>query len=202
MKQKIIGIIAGLIFWAYKFTLRFDLQFENEGDRPLLKKMLKTKKPDHDSKYILAFFHQDELCMLPFFIGKQLSMLVSHSKDGEIMATALKTQGHTPVRGSSSKGAVAGLIACIRKVKEGYPNAMAVDGPRGPIYKVKDGVIAISNKTNTPILPMRAHPVKAKIFEKSWNKAKLPMPFSKVVLKVGAIKSYEKEELENCLINL
>ena len=80
--------------------------------------------------------------------------------------------------------------------------ALAVDGPRGPIYKVKEGICAISKKTNTPIIPLCAKPKNVKIFEKSWNKAKLALPFTKIEIHFGEFKVYSTEELEMELIQL
>lgn len=110
--------------------------------------------------------------------------------------------GFTTVRGSSSKGAARGLLAAIKKVKEGYHFAIAVDGPRGPIYKVKEGLPAISRKTEVPILPARAYPSRAKIFEKSWNKAKFPMPFSTIEIRYGEFGIYDSKTLESKLNEL
>ena len=131
-----------------------------------------------------------------------MAVLVSLSKDGEIMKGVVEKLGLSTVRGSSSKGAARGLLAAIKKVKEGYHFAIAVDGPRGPIYKVKEGLPAISRKTEVPILPARAYPSRAKIFEKSWNKAKLPMPFSTIEIRFGKMEIYDGAELEKQLLAL
>lgn len=202
MKQKILGFIATIIFKILKLTYRYELSFINETDKKLFFTFINSKKPDINTNCVFAFFHQDELCLLPYFMNKKISLLVSLSKDGQIMAEATKRMGCIPVRGSSSRGAVAGLIACIKKVKEGYSNAIAVDGPRGPIYEVKEGVIAISDKTQRPIVPLRAHPKRAKIFDKAWNKARLAYPFSKIEISIGPIQKYSREELEITLGSL
>lgn len=131
-----------------------------------------------------------------------MAVLVSLSKDGELMKRIAEKLGFATVRGSSSKGAARGLLAAIKKVREGYHFAIAVDGPRGPIYKVKEGLPAISRKTEIPIIPVRAFPSRAKIFRKSWNQAKLPMPFSTIELRFGNIAVYESVELEKELSKL
>ncbi len=202
MKQKLIGLVAAYIFKILRLTYRYELIFKKESDKDLFKRLIHTKKPDINNNAVIAFFHQDELCMLPYFMHKKISILVSLSKDGQIMTEATTRMGYIPVRGSSSRGAVAGLIASIKKVKDGYSNAIAVDGPKGPIYKVKDGVVAISKKTQRPIIPLRSYPSKAKTFENAWNKAKLAYPFSKIEIIVGEIKMYEKEDLEIMLQSL
>jgi len=202
MKQKLLGFLAAIIFKILKLTYRYELSFKNDSDKELFFAFINSKKPDINTNCVFAFFHQDELCLLPYFMNKKISLLVSLSKDGQIMAEATKRMGCIPVRGSSSRGAVAGLIASIKKVREGYSNAIAVDGPRGPIYKVKEGVIAISDKTQRPIVPLRAHPSKAKVFEKAWNKARLAYPFSKIVISIGNIQNYSSDQLETEILSL
>lgn len=202
MKEKIIGFIAAWLIRLLGMTYRYRLHFTSDEAKEFFLKCHNEKKPLHDSRYLLGFFHQDELCLLNFFKGQNMGVLVSISKDGEIMYQATKNLGYVGVRGSSSKRAVAGLIAAIRKVKDGYKMAFAVDGPRGPIYKVKDGITAVSSKTGVPIIPARAIASSQKVFEKAWNKAKLPKPFSKIDIHIGEAKVYTSPELEAALISL
>jgi lysophospholipid acyltransferase (LPLAT)-like uncharacterized protein len=202
MKIRLLGFLASLLLRVLKLTYRYKLEFKSIEEESKFKKYLNSKKPNFENAFLLAFFHQDELALIPYFKHTGFSVLVSLSKDGEIMSQASSRLGYLPVRGSSSRGAVAGLIAAIKKVKEGYNFAFAVDGPRGPIFKVKEGICAVSKKTGRPILPVRAHVANEYIFEKSWNKAKFPKPFSAITLKFGEFKLYDSEDLENTLLRL
>ena len=202
MKQKILGLIAFTIIRLIGMTMRYHLHFKSKEDEEFFYKCYNQKKPTQDTKYLLAIFHQDELCVMNYFRNRNMSVLISVSKDGEIMNQTAKLLGYKPVRGSSSRKAVAGLIAAIKKVRDGYKMAFAVDGPRGPIYKVKDGVCAIAKKTDTKILPMRAVPSKVIISEKSWNKAKFPKPFSRMDFYFAPAKVYTTEELEEVMVSL
>ncbi len=196
MKQKILGFIASAFLWLIGSTYRYRYHFPDKETEDEFKKFIKAKKPDFDSSFILAFYHQDEMCLIPHYKFTGFSVLVSVSKDGEIMNTLAKNLGYHPVRGSSSKKAVSGLIAAIKKVKEGYHFAMAVDGPKGPIYKVKPGICAISDKTKRKIIPVRCTPKRTWIFEKAWNKAKLPKPFTRIDYYFGKFDFYNPNQLE------
>jgi lysophospholipid acyltransferase (LPLAT)-like uncharacterized protein len=178
MKQKLLAFIAFLLLRALYFTWRIKLHFNHPEDEDYIRKCIKAKSPNFERQYLLGFFHQDELTLVPYFAGTKIGTLVSISKDGEIMANAAKMMNYTVVRGSSSKKAVSGLIAALKKLKEGYSFSLAVDGPRGPIYKVKDGLPAMSKKSGIKIIPIRAYPRSFVLFHKSWNQAKLPKPFS------------------------
>lgn len=202
MKEKILGLIAGyLLKHYYLIFIRFEERFENPRDKEKFFKAFEKPIPKKD-KLIIAFFHQDELALIPYFINKNIAVLVSPSKDGEIMCSAIDYLGYQSVRGSSNKKPVAGLLAAIKKTLKGYNFAMAVDGPKGPIYKVKEGVIKISEKAQTQIIPIRAELSRFYLFKKAWNQARLPMPFSKVIVHIGSIDFYTKETLEEKIISL
>ncbi len=62
---------------------------------------------------------------------------------------------------------------------------MAVDGPKGPLHKVKPGVFELSRLAKAKIVPTGAATSRAILFHKSWNKAELPKPFAKIVVWFG-----------------
>ena len=198
MREKILGFIAYLIIRILGATYRYELFFHSKRDGERFRQYFKTVSP----AFLIAFFHQDELCLIDFFRNKNIHVMVSISKDGQIMAHAIRRLGFSTISGSSSKKAVSALISAVKAVMKGKSMAFAVDGPRGPIYQVKDGICAISQKTNTPIIPVCGKPKRVKFFEKSWNKAKLPYPISKIEVHVGEMKVYGTEQLETELIRL
>ena len=93
--------------------------------------------------------------------------------------------GGQTVRGSSTRGGIQALKGIIALKKQGYRPNMAVDGPKGPIYKVKPGVFQISRLTGLPIIPISFHASKTYLFKKSWNQTRLPLPFSKITIQWG-----------------
>jgi lysophospholipid acyltransferase (LPLAT)-like uncharacterized protein len=76
---------------------------------------------------------------------------------------------------------------------------MAVDGPKGPIYRTKEGIIRLSQKSGRPIFPFRAWPERFILFRKAWNQARLPLPFSRIHIMVGPAAMYSREELDDAL---
>jgi len=196
------GLLAGFLYKIYSSTFRYELDFEDATDKKIFFEDLATRDKNPGHNLIYACFHQDDLSCLPYFSDKNICILISQSKDGQILASAVEYMGYQTVRGSSHRGGVAGLLAGMKKVREGHKMTIAVDGPRGPIYKVKEGITAVSEKSTRPIVPVRGFPQKKIVFEKSWNKATLPLPFTKVVLKLGKIGFYSTQELENKMRSL
>ncbi len=130
----------------------------------------------------VAHWHGDELALTPRFGHLAPTILVSHSKDGEIMARATRALGYRVTRGSSTRGAVGGLIALIKAVREGHVVVLAVDGPQGPRGVCKPGIIRIVQKTGAPLFPVGVAVSHRFVFKKTWNQAYLPLPFSRQVI--------------------
>lgn len=196
------GLLAGFIYKIYSSTFRYYLTFEDSSDAKLLFDDLATIDANPGKNLIYACFHQDDLSCLPYFSNRNICILISQSKDGQILASAVEYMGYQTVRGSSHRGAVAGLLAGMKKVIEGHKMTVAVDGPKGPIYKVKEGITALSDKAKRPIVPVRGYPERKFVFKKSWNKATLPLPFTKIHLKVGKIGFYTTQSLEDKMMSL
>jgi len=202
LPQKIAGLLAGFLYKCYASTFRYELQFEDESDRKLVFQDIGILVPHPGSNLVYCCFHQDDLNTLPYFANSRLCILISRSKDGQILASAVEHMGYQTVRGSSHRGGVVGLLSLIKKMQEGYGTVLAVDGPRGPRFKVKQGAQMVSQKVKRPIVPVRAFPQSKYVFKKSWNLATIPMPFSKVIIVMGKIDFYSTESLENKLNSL
>jgi lipopolysaccharide heptosyltransferase II len=116
---------------------------------------------------------------------KNIVIMVSLSKDGEILSRILDNFGYLTVRGSSSKKAQSALIEIIRYARKGYSLAFAADGPRGPYHKLKSGVVYVAKKTGLPLIPISCFPKSKVTFNKSWDKTIIPLPFSKIIQVYG-----------------
>ena len=88
------------------------------------------------------------------------------------------------VRGSSSRGGARALIHLIQAVREGYSPMLTPDGPRGPIYKVQDGILFLAKKTGLPIIPVGSA-LSHKFKVRSWDKMRIPLPFGKTAFTYG-----------------
>lgn len=136
-------------------------------------------------RIILAFWH-GRLLMMPYsYLGNGITILVSTSKDGELIARTVKGFGIESVRGSTSKGWMSGLKGLLKAVRSGRDVAITPDGPRGPGMKAQMGVIQIARATGLPIVPMSFGASRKKTFG-SWDSFILPYPFSKGVFVSGA----------------
>jgi lysophospholipid acyltransferase (LPLAT)-like uncharacterized protein len=175
---KILPKIIYIFYTTYMKTVKF---------------LYNTKKPNYLCIY--AHFHQDELILINAARNYNYCVMTSYSKDGELMTQFLKKMGYFCVRGSSSKKAISGFLALLSFAKSKKNSiVLAVDGPKGPIYKVKKGVILLSKLSGLPIVPLVAKPYSYYTLNKSWNKALIPKLFSKVNICIGKPIYIDKEE--------
>lgn len=137
--------------------------------------------------YICGFWHNKlvgaTLALTTF--SEKKAVLVSPSKDGELISTPLEKFGFTIVRGSSGKDSIKSVIKLIKLVKEGYSAGTPLDGPKGPIYEVKPGMLFLAQKSGKAIVPIGIAFSRKWIFKKAWDKFQLPKPFSKMVCAIG-----------------
>jgi lysophospholipid acyltransferase (LPLAT)-like uncharacterized protein len=134
--------------------------------------------------FILAFWHRHLLLMPYAYRGKKISVLVSQSKDGELIARTVARLGIDSSRGSSSRGGIAGMRSLLRKAAEGWDIAFTPDGPRGPLREVQAGVILAAASTGLAVLPVAIAASRAKLL-RSWDRFLVPLPFSTVHIVYG-----------------
>lgn len=147
----------------------------------------------NNKSFILAHWHGDELAVLFLVKHFGLATMTSTSKDGELINHVIHKFGGKTSRGSSTRGGVSALKGLIKLCKNGNPTSVAVDGPKGPIYKVKPGVFEISRLTGAPIFSIGACVKKKIVSKKSWNNGYIPKPFAKVVVTFKPYKTITKD---------
>ncbi len=162
-------LIFRLLWWSWRITLIEPAEMQS---------FLKEKRP-----LILAHWHGDEIALLHLVRRYRLATITSTSKDGELMTRVISKLGGVSSRGSSTRGGVSALKGILRLLKTGEHNcSIAVDGPKGPIYKVKPGIFEISRLVGAPIYWVGVSADRFYKFEKAWNKAILPKPFARVYI--------------------
>jgi lysophospholipid acyltransferase (LPLAT)-like uncharacterized protein len=140
-----------------------------------------------------AHWHGDEIALFSHFGSWGLTLLVSQSKDGEIMARAAEALGYRVTRGSSSRGAVGGLLALIKAARSGQSVVLAVDGPQGPRWVCKQGIVQVAQKAGLPLFPVGVAVSRKFVFKKTWNQVYFPLPFARQIILVGRPLNFPKK---------
>jgi lysophospholipid acyltransferase (LPLAT)-like uncharacterized protein len=144
----------------------------------------------HGRQFLLFFTHRDSNIVIP----------ASESRDGEIQAGIISRFGFGVVRGSSKRKGAQAYLGLMKALRDGKSIALAVDGPRGPIYEVKQGITSLAGKLGKPIVPLVMGAKRSWVLEKIWDKYMLPKPFTECVIMYGEpilVNGTGVEELEN-----
>lgn len=125
---------------------------------------------------IYAMWHKNQFCVYGIPDRAHLTIQVSTSLDGEIIASVIEKMGFKVVRGSAERrGAVQSTMQMISRLNDGESIGIMVDGPHGPLYKVKNGVLKLAQKTGAPIIPVHWYSSQLTFITlPSWDKMKTP----------------------------
>jgi len=135
---------------------------------------------------LLAFWHNRAM-MMPIACtdrGRKLCIMNSQHRDGEIATRAAARWGIRSVRGSATRGGAAGFLQLLNAYRSGEDVAVVPDGPRGPRYVAKAGVIYLARAAGTPIYPVTYAARRARQL-RSWDRLIIPLPFSQIVYVIG-----------------
>lgn len=124
-----------------------------------------------------------------------LAAMISASKDGGLLADVLEKFDVEAVRGSTSRRGAQALLEATGWAEKGYHIAITPDGPRGPCYKVQDGIIGLAQVSGLPIVPLSAQ-VDSKICTRSWDRFQIPLPFARCRVLFGKPISVPREAPE------
>jgi lysophospholipid acyltransferase (LPLAT)-like uncharacterized protein len=134
--------------------------------------------PSEKKPGILSCWHENAFISLSLKVPRDISILVSQSKDGDLVRGITSVNGWSAVRGSSSKGGQEALQAYQKFLKENptYSVGITVDGPRGPRRLAKRGAFEIAKLSGRPVVPFLPVAKNNKVL-RTWDKMKIPRIF-------------------------
>lgn len=174
MFWRLLGTLLGIFMRLWFFTVRIKKINEKYAEMRI----------DGGLKTIFALWHSDLLPLMWIYRNRGIYIPVSLSRDGEIASGLLRSCGYKLIRGSSTRGGFKVLREMEEVLERGGVVAVAVDGPQGPPHQPKRGVIWLSKRCGVEIIPVIAE-VKGGIRINSWDRMKVPFPFSIVKVRFG-----------------
>jgi hypothetical protein len=175
LKQRIALAIVPRLASALICCLGVTLRYEDITDPGTL--------PGYDTPppAVYAFWHRCLLASAWRFRNHGVTILISRSFDGELIARTVERLGFVAIRGSSSRDGAAGLRNLQRAYVAGHYCAITADGPRGPAQVAKPGVVQLAKLVDSPVGAFYVHPHSA-WQANSWDRFLIPKPFSRVTV--------------------
>jgi lysophospholipid acyltransferase (LPLAT)-like uncharacterized protein len=139
--------------------------------------------------YIASLWH-NRLLIFPFvlrrfFPDRHGAALISASRDGELLADAIKRFDYDVVRGSSSRLGASAILQLSQTLASGRDVVITPDGPRGPAYELGPGIVFLAQKSGAAVVPVNIEYSTCWRL-KSWDRFILPRPFAKVHVIIGS----------------
>ncbi len=174
LAERLLVLLAAPLIHLLGLTLRFELKGRVDLGFPKGK----------SGSFLMTLWHETLLMGMWFHRGMNVHVLISQSRDGELIAGVTRRFGYIPERGSSTRGGVLGARGMVSALKGGERGAITPDGPRGPRRKLHEGVLAIAKLSGRPILPV-AFCAQRCWRVGSWDRFIIPKPFSRAVFVYG-----------------
>ncbi len=175
LRYRLAGVVGGTAIDALLATTRYSVEGAEHYEG-----LARAGRP-----VLLALWHGRLLACAYYHRGRPLTTLISRSRDGEYASRLFERWGFRIVRGSSSRGARTASRALLDAAAAGESIAVTVDGPRGPLHRVKPGFIELARRSGLPIVPASASARGAWWFQ-SWDRFLVPRPFTRVHMAFGA----------------
>jgi lysophospholipid acyltransferase (LPLAT)-like uncharacterized protein len=138
-----------------------------------------------EGRSVIACFWHGRLLAMPFaYEGKPAKVLISRHNDGEFIARVVKYFGLGTVRGSHKKTSISSMREILTELRQGTTIGITPDGPKGPRYQVKPGIVEIARMTQSPIIPVTYGASRKRSFA-SWDRFVFPYPFSRILFLWG-----------------
>ena len=131
--------------------------------------------------------------------GMDLTLVASASRDGELSTRFMRHHGARVVRGSSTRGgarALRGVHEAVRR--HGSSPILIPDGPKGPPYHFKAGVLRLAQLTGAPVFNLGFAAERAWTIG-TWDRMVFPKPFSRVAVAVAPPRPVPRDLGEEAL---
>lgn len=176
-----LGFLCGVLLLLWRACLRTRAV---DDPRPGLR--------EAGRRYVYAILHAQQLNFILFSDERPVAAMISASRDGDLIVPPCRLRGVIPVRGSTrkkgkDKGGARALDLLREHVREGTPALLAVDGPRGPRSTVHWGVVKLALELDACVVIAGVFPNRRKLLSKSWDRTQLPLPFTTLVGRFGAV---------------
>jgi lysophospholipid acyltransferase (LPLAT)-like uncharacterized protein len=174
VRWKAVGFLGRFVLRVWAKTSRIKVIGEDE-----------YRKAKHAGRaIILLLWHGRQMLAPYFFRNRNITVLVSPSRDGEIISQIALGWRFRLVRGSGSHSIVRAWVEMRQELRKGGELVITPDGPRGPDRQLKPGCLKLAQETGALLIPW-SFSASRKKFLGSWDRFLLFYPFSRIVAVYG-----------------
>ncbi len=181
MKKSLKKILQDFVIFLLPYYLKILIKTSKVVvlNKQVIEPHLNDSKP-----FILALWHCNAFTGPILLRDMDLYVLISQSRDGDLIDRIVKKFRNNSVRGSTTRGGIQALKILVKLGREGKRILITPDGPKGPAFKVQPGIISLASVTGLPIIPFHHESLK-QIKAKSWDKVRIPSLFNTIIIRYG-----------------
>jgi len=178
--KRIIGWLVAAYMTLVKHTTRWEIRRADQ-----------VADIAGNGKGVIALVWHSRFMMLTAAWKKRFQLpyvLISRSRDGDIVAHTSHFLGLKTIRGSAkskgktkAKGGAKAGRDIISAIEQGGCIVVTPDGPRGPRQRLGDGPLRLAKLTGAPLMPC-SFAIKSRKQFNSWDRFVLPLPFGRGVI--------------------
>lgn len=170
-----------VLWWIYKSQRSWDIRISPEAEA----------YSQGGKSYVACFWHSRLLMMAPLYYDgfrikhkHALSMLVSPSRDGDIVERLAGRFNIKTIRGSGVEAPVVAARQMLRALRSGDAIGITPDGPRGPRYEFNSVGHKLAKDHNVPMFLGSFSCTNGFVITRSWDHMLVPLPFGRAVLMI------------------
>lgn len=157
-----------------------------------------NKNLDNNSNYIICFWHSFICLYFTVFFKNRNHAWLQHPtwymKPSHVL---LQFAGvRKIILGSSGHSGRKAADELVTYLKNGYSTVILPDGPSGPPFKMKKGIVHIALQCNVPVVPIRFE-AKPCFVIPNWDHRRWPLPFSKIKVTIDEAIYITEENFES-----
>lgn len=185
-QKKRLPSVAGLKTVLLSFLASSYIRFVNLTSQIIwVNRSIRDELEAAGQGFIYVFWHGRQLFLVVTHRGPRSHPLISHSRDGDLIARVCRSFGVTAIRGSSSRGGSEALLEMKSLLEAGENVGLTPDGPRGPFQQVQPGALFLAQKTERPIVPVAYGARRRWMMKGPWDEFLVPKPFNRIAMVYG-----------------
>lgn len=137
---------------------------------------------------IFAFWHQQTFIPIFLYRHQNACIITINGSRGDVITRVATWLGYQVERLPGPDEGERGtkrMVKFLRLIQKGYDSNIAIDGPAGPAFRARPGIIFLSQRTGFPILPMVVDARPKWVMKNRWDHYFIPFPFARVRLVIG-----------------
>ena len=161
---------------------------------------------------ILTFWHEASALMpmawrtvKPLLEGRHAALMLSRSRDAEMIRPLLSKLGVTAIIGSSEKrpqsrkkGGLSAMLQARDHLLAGGILGVALDGPRGPAKIAQPGVAHLAARAGAACIHLE-FAASPRFRAGSWDRMLIPVPFGRIKAWIGDVTyASSDQQASNC----